>query len=47
MNIAVVTWAGCVRCIKECRMLKEAGHNLWMFTHFQPDVPLDIKLTTA
>ncbi len=44
MNIAVVTYAGCVRCIKECRMLAEAGHNLWLFSHFQPDSPPEVQL---
>jgi hypothetical protein len=44
MNIAVVTYAGCVRCIKECRMLAAAGHNLWLFSHFQPDSPPEVQL---
>ena len=44
MKIGIVTWAGCVRCIKECRMLAANGHELYLFTHFSPQIPSDIDV---
>lgn len=43
MNIGIVTYAGCVRCIKECRMLAKAGHKLWLFSHFPPNIPKKVN----
>ena len=45
MNIAVVSWAGCTRCIKESAMLAEAGHKLWFFNNFQPQISNKLDLT--
>jgi len=45
MNIGIISFAGCIRCIKECRMLAKAGHKLWFFSHFPPQAPKDLDLT--
>ena len=44
MNIGIVSFAGCIRCIKECRALAKAGHKLWFFSHFPPQAPKDLDL---
>ena len=45
MNIAVVSYASCTRCIKESRMLAKAGHKLWFFSYATPQISENIKLT--
>lgn len=44
MNIAVVSWAGCTRCMKESKIAAEAGNNLWFFNNFQPQISKRVNL---
>lgn len=38
VNIAIVTWAACSRCMKESIMLRNAGHRLFLFTYSKPQI---------